>query len=42
MSNFLDKTGLQHYTEKVKAYVDGKTGGVNTAFESCISTLERC
>lgn len=30
MSNFLDKTGLQHYTEKVKAYVDSKSGGVNT------------
>lgn len=36
MSNFLDKTGLQHYTEKVKAYVDSKSGGVNTDLTSHI------
>ena len=36
MSNFLDKTGLQHYTEKVKAYVDSKAGGVNTDLSSHI------
>lgn len=36
MSNFLDKTGLQHYTEKVKAYVDSKSSGVNTDFTSHI------
>lgn len=34
MNNFLDKTGLQHYTEKVKAYVDSKSGGVNTDLTS--------
>ena len=36
MNNFLDKTGLQHYTEKVKAYVDSKSGGVNTDLTSHI------
>lgn len=36
MSNFLDKTGLQHYTEKVKAYVDSKSSGVNTDLTSHI------
>ena len=36
MSNFLDKKGLQHYTEKVKAYVDSKSGGVNTDLTSHI------
>ena len=36
MSNFLDKIGLQHYTEKVKAYVDSKSGGVNTDLTSHI------
>lgn len=36
MSNFLDKTGLQHYTEKVKAYVDSKSGGVSTDLTSHI------
>lgn len=36
MSNFLDKTGLQHYTEKVKTYVDSKSGGVNTDLTSHI------
>lgn len=36
MSNFLDKAGLQHYTEKVKAYVDSKSGGVNTDLTSHI------
>lgn len=36
MNNFLDKTGLQHYTEKVKAYVDSKSDGVNTDLTSHI------
>lgn len=36
MSNFLDKTGLQHYTEKVKAYVDSKSDGVNIDLTSHI------
>ena len=36
MSNFLDKAGLQHYTEKVKAYVDSKSGGVNTTLTAHI------
>lgn len=36
MSNFLDKAGLQHYTEKVKAYADGKAGGVNTTLTAHI------
>lgn len=36
MSNFLDKTGLQHYTEKIKGYVDSKAGGVNTDLTSHI------
>lgn len=36
MSNFLDKTGLQHYDEKIKAYVDSKSGGVNTDLTSHI------
>lgn len=36
MSNFLDKAGLQHYTEKIKGYVDSKAGGVNTDLTSHI------
>lgn len=36
MSNFLDKAGLQHYDEKIKAYVDSKSGGVNTDLTSHI------
>ena len=36
MSNFLDKAGLQHYNEKIKAYVDSKSGGVNTDLTSHI------
>lgn len=36
MSNFLDKTGLQHYDEKIKAYVDSKSDGVNTDLTSHI------
>lgn len=36
MNNFLDKTGLQHYTEKIKGYVDSKAGGVNTDLTSHI------
>lgn len=36
MSNFLDKVGLQYYNEKIKAYVDSKSGGVNTALTSHI------
>ena len=41
MSNFLDKTGLQHYTEKVKAYVDSKSGGVNTDLTSHIGNKKK-
>lgn len=36
MSKFLDKAGLQHYDEKIKAYVDSKSGGVNTNLTSHI------
>ena len=36
MSNFLDKAGLQHYNEKIKAYVDSKSGGVSTDLTSHI------
>lgn len=36
MSNFLDKDGLQHYDEKIKAYVDSKSDGVNTDLTSHI------
>lgn len=36
MSNFLDKTGLQHYDEKIKAYVDSKSNSVNTDLTSHI------
>lgn len=36
MSIFLDKAGLQHYNEKIKAYVDSKSGGVNTDLTSHI------
>lgn len=36
MGNFLDKVGLQHYDEKIKAYVDSKSGGVNTNLTSHI------
>ena len=36
MGKFLDKAGLQHYDEKIKAYVDSKSGGVNTDLTSHI------
>lgn len=36
MSKFLDKAGLQHYDEKIKAYVDSKLGGINTNLTSHI------
>lgn len=36
MGKFLDKTGLQYYDEKIKAYVDSKSGGVNTNLTSHI------
>lgn len=36
MGKFLDKAGLQHYDEKIKAYVDSKSGGVNTNLTSHI------
>lgn len=36
MGKFLDKAGLQHYNEKIKAYVDSKSGGVNTDLTSHI------
>lgn len=36
MGKFLDKTGLQHYDEKIKAYVDSKSGGINTNLTSHI------
>ena len=36
MSKFLDKDGLQHYDEKIKAYVDSKSGSVNPDFTSHI------
>lgn len=36
MNNFLDKAGLQHYTENIKGYVDSKAGGVNTDLTSHI------
>lgn len=36
MGKFLDKVGLQHYDEKIKAYVDSKSGGVNTNLTSHI------
>ena len=40
MSNFLDKAGLQHYDEKIKAYVDSKSGGVNTDLTSHIGNKQ--
>ena len=40
MSNFLDKAGLQHYTEKIKAYADSKAGGVNTDLTSHIGNKQ--
>lgn len=36
MGKFLDKAGLQYYDEKIKAYVDSKSGGVNTNLTSHI------
>lgn len=36
MGKFLNKAGLQHYDEKIKAYVDSKSGGVNTNLTSHI------
>lgn len=36
MGKFLDKAGLQHYDEKIKAYVDSKSGDVNTNLTSHI------
>lgn len=36
MGKFLDKAGLQHYDEKIKAYVDSKSGGINTNLTSHI------
>lgn len=40
MNNFLDKAGLQHYTEKIKAYADSKAGGVNTDLTSHIGNKQ--
>lgn len=40
MGNFLDKVGLQHYTEKIKAYADSKAGGVNTDLTSHIGNKQ--
>lgn len=36
MGKFLNKAGLQHYDEKIKAYVDSKSGGVNINLTSHI------
>lgn len=30
MANFLDKTGLSHFWEKIKSYVDGKSARLRT------------
>lgn len=40
MGKFLDKAGLQHYDEKIKAYIDSKSDGVNTALTTHIDNKE--
>lgn len=40
MGKFLDKAGLQHYDEKIKAYVDSKSGGINTNLTSHIDNKQ--
>ena len=37
MGKFLDKAGLQHYDEKIKAYIDSKSYGVNIDFTAHIN-----